>query len=229
MSVKGTEMKLWYCLECGNYQFTEPKTKKDELGNIWMCPLCGEISIIDMCIQSPLLSAMNKRLDRAYSSKRFVDYRPQYRPLNYLLEAINGTRSFIHIVSESMDRFFLGMLSMKFFNADDIEIRIIVWHHPRGYADLAALWKHSKILRAYHKIERPLIRGIIVETIPQAHQKLIILDGCVAFKGSANATLAGWTTQGNLIEFSANPTDIQALNQEFFSRFMANKINQDKR
>jgi phosphatidylserine/phosphatidylglycerophosphate/cardiolipin synthase-like enzyme len=82
---------------------------------------------------------------------------------------------------------------------------------------------HSIIFKGYEHRERPLTRGIIVATVSEVHQKLIVVDGCMAFKGSANATLDGWTRKGELIEFVNDPLDLRQLNRYYFAEFMARK------
>jgi hypothetical protein len=224
-------MNIWYCVECGDYHFSEPKTKKDERGRLQQCPLCRTMSIIpvhELNQVFPLeegdktLESFAVTMEHEFPNTTFDDPRPTYRPLNYLIRALNKTNRFIHIVTESIDSFFIGMLAMKYFESD-IEIHVIVWHPQKMYPDLKRLMEHSVFIKGYERGVRPLARGILVETISEAHQKLIILDGCIAFYGSANATLDGWTRPGELIRFTINPEEIQNLNRNFFSNFIVKK------
>ena len=121
-----------------------------------------------------------------------------------------------------MDNFFLGLLALKHFDCD-IEERVIVWHPQKLYPDLKRLIETSTLVKGYERAERPLTRGIIIATISEAHQKLIVIDGRIAFKGSANPTLAGWTREGELVEFVTDPGEIRDLNENFFAVFMARK------
>ncbi len=224
-------MNIWYCVECGDYHFSEPKTKKDERGRLQQCSLCRTMSIVPLHRLGqvfPLdkdnmtLESFGNRMRQEFPNLTFDDPRPEYRPLNYLIQALNRTKHFIHIVTESIDGFFIGMLAMKYFESD-IEIHVIVWHPQKMYPDLKRLMEHSVFIKGYERGVRPFARGILVETISEAHQKLIILDGCIAFYGSANTTLDGWTRPGELIRFTNDLEEIQNLNHNFFSTFVLKK------
>ncbi len=224
-------MVIWYCVECGDYHYSEPQTEKDERGRLQKCSLCRTMSIIPLHRLGrifPLddngvtLEAFCNQMLQEFPKLIFDDPRPQYRPLNYLIQAINRTKHFIHIVTESIDGFFIGMLSTKFFESD-VDIHLIVWHPQKMYPDLKRLMEHSVFVKGYERGIRPFARGILVETIADAHQKLVILDGLVAFYGSANATLDGWTRQGELIKFTTDLDEIQELNRNFFADFIVKK------
>ena len=225
-------MNIWYCVECGDYHFSEPKTKKDERGRLQQCSLCRTMSIIPLHKlgqEFPLyddddgsLESFARGMEQEFPNLTFDDQRPTYRPLNYLIQALNRTRHFIHIVTESIDGFFIGMLATKFFE-NDIEIHVIVWHPQKMYQDLKRLMDHSVFVKGYERGVRPFARGILVETISEAHQKLIILDGYTAFYGSANATLDGWTRPGELIRFTNDLNEVQNFNRKFFSAFVTKK------
>jgi len=168
------------------------------------------------------LESFANRMEQEFPNLTFDDPRPGYRPLDYLIQSLNRTKHFIHIVTESIDGFFIGMLAMKYYESD-IEIHIIVWHPQKMYPDLKRLMEHSVFIKGYERGVRPFARGILVETISEAHQKLIILDGCIAFYGSANTTLDGWTRLGELIRFTNDQEEIQNLNRNFFSSFVVKK------
>ncbi len=224
-------MNIWYCVECGDYNFSEPKTRKDERGRLQQCSLCRTMSIVPLHRlglgfsfeeDNLTLESFGNGMRQEFPNLTFDDLRPGYRPLNYLIQALNRTKHFVHIVTESIDGFFVGMLAMKYFESD-IDIHVIVWHPQKMYPDLKRLMEHSVFIKGYERRVRPLARGILVETISEAHQKLIILDGCVAFYGSANTTLDGWTRPGELIRFTNDIEEIQDLNHNFFSTFVLKK------
>ena len=229
-------MKIWYCVECGAYRFSKPITGKDERGRPQKCSLCGTWSILPINEPGKLflldeddmtLESFVKRMKYEFPNMTFDDPRPQYRPLNYLIQALNRTKHFVHIVTESLDGFFIGMLSMKYFETD-IDIHVIVWHPQKMYPDLKRLMEHSVFVKGYKRGVRPLERGILVETMSEAHHKLIILDGCLAFYGSANTTLDDWSRDGELIKFATNLNEIQFLNLNFFSRLIVKKRHSRK-
>ena len=227
-------MKIWYCHECGDYHFSEPDTEKSERGRLQSCPFCKTMSILpahersfrDLVIDSlddGSLSSFATRTQQEFPHLTFDDPRPQYRPLNYLIQSLNRTKHFIHIVTESIDSFFMGMLAMKYFESD-IDIHVIVWHPQKMYPDLKRMMGHSIFIKSYEKGFRPLTRGIRITTLSETHQKLIILDGRFAFYGSANATFDGWSRDGELIRFTTDINEIRDLNHKYFSKFIVKKL-----
>jgi len=218
---------IWYCMECGYYQFSKPENEGKELpgGILWTCPICQNLSLCDCNNRNVKLQNLVKGFADQFPQGRFVDPRPQYQPINFLIRALIEAKYFIHIAAESIDDFFLGMLAIKLLESPEMEIRVIVWHPQKIYQHLERLWDSSVIMKGFKNRERPFwIRGIILETIPEAHSKLIVVDGYIVFKGSANATLAGWSRgDKEIIEFSKNRPEIVDLNNQFFAKVMAHK------
>jgi phosphatidylserine/phosphatidylglycerophosphate/cardiolipin synthase-like enzyme/rubredoxin len=216
-------MSIYYCVECGYYQFTEPKPEKGgHPGTPLRCPLCNTMSIVYLDNRNRDLQKLVKQWGNEFPKMRFDDPRLQYRPMNYLMEALVQAKHFIHVATESMDNFFLGLLSLKFFE-QDIEIKVILWHPQKLYETQKRLWENSILLKDYRNLVRIFTRGISIDTINEVHQKLIIIDGYVALKGSANATLHGWSRTGELVEFSNDISDVAELNNEYFAKFRAKK------
>ena len=227
-----SQMNIWYCCECGDYSFSEPSTPKDERGRLQQCSLCRTMSVVPIHRLSDnhtlyddddgSLGAFVKGMKQEFPDLVFDDLRPVYRPLNYLIQSLNRTKHFIHIATESIDSYFLGMLSTKYFQSD-IEIHVIVWHPQNIYRNLKRLIEHSIFVKGYQHGLRPMARGITIDTISEVHQKLYILDGITAFYGSANASLAGWTRPGEIIKFTDDIDEVSNLNRTFFSPFLIKK------
>jgi hypothetical protein len=215
--------KIWYCLECGDYSFSPPERQSSKLRGTWICDVCQLEGVVDLdATPNRRLTAMARDIQDEWPSGRFDDDRPYYRPLNYLLKTLRLAKGFINVATESMDGFFLGVLALK-QTEPDIEQRVIIWHPQRLYQDFGDLMDHSTIVKGYERRENYISRGLLIATVSRVHQKLFIIDGCIAFKGSANASLDAWTGQGNLIEFVTDPHDIQKLNRRYFARYMAKK------
>jgi len=216
-------MNIHFCYECGDYYFAEPPDNRHDL---LRCSLCNTDSVIPINIVNRKLVSLRKQMKEEFPLQRFLDDRPQYRPLNYLVEAFSRAKYFVNIVTESTDRFFLGMLAFKLVETN-IPINIVIWHSKRITQDLSWLWEHSRIIKGYgtrtNFRERALTTGIRMDIIRNAHQKFFIIDGIVAFEGSANATLHGWTEQGNSIPFITDPQQIQVINRKYFSSYTAKK------
>jgi hypothetical protein len=215
--------KIWYCLDCGDYSFSPPKNKSSQLREVWVCDVCQMDGVVDLeATPNRNLMALAKDIKAEWPSGRFDDDRPYYRPLNYLLKSLRLAKAFINVATESMDGFFLGMLALKQIEPD-IEQRVIIWHPQHLYEDFGQLMDHSTIVKGYQRRENAIARGLLIATVSKAHQKLIIIDGCIAFKGSANASLDAWTGQGNLVEFVTDHEEIRKLNQRYFAKYMAKK------
>lgn len=215
--------KIWYCLECGDYSFNPPATKSLSLRDVWVCEVCNNEGIVDLTgIPDRKITGLVKEIKTEWPSGRFDDDRPYYRPLNYLLDALRLAKGFVNIATESMDGFFLGMLALK-QSEPDIEQRVMIWHPQRLYQDFSQLMDHSTIVKGYQRRENGISRGLLVVTVSNAHQKLVVIDGCIAFKGSANASLDAWTGQGNIIEFVTDRDEIWKLNRKYFAAYMAKK------
>lgn len=219
-------MDLWYCETCGYFDLSEPKTVKRSahfLKEYWDCPVCKE-AVLNISRRSPLqefnepqLKEWIEELNESFPSGRLDDRRPQYAPLNWLVETFHWASYFIHITTATPpDDFFLGMLALKQAMYRHCYIRILTWRGKKNFQTLDMLGQ-SGFLPGVFTI------GMEMETVPQLHQKLIIVDGLVAFKGSANATLTSWTREGELIEFTTNPSEVKALNDEYFVRFLWRK------
>jgi hypothetical protein len=73
-----------------------------------------------------------------------------------------------------------------------------------------------------HRDEAPLFwvkaYGRDWDNLP--HQKLVVIDGLMAFKGSANLTVSGWRKAAkdrDVVEVTTNVDEVIALNNRYFS------------
>lgn len=133
-----------------------------------------------------------------------------YPPLRGLLSAISSAEHFIHFTSYGISSLLIGALKMA-------AQRIVV----RG---LIAGVKHDNVLRELtdHQYDAP---GMHIRIFPNAgsffpHQKILVIDGLLAFKGSANMTDFAWrrAAQGHeMIESVTTSGDVIEVNNRFFS------------
>jgi len=156
------------------------------------CPECGcEWNILNISF-----------LDKEHIKKLtwLVSRSPDLRDL---VESITNAKHFINIASGGLDLFFIGALSVKC--PENCEINIVVMKPQRIL---------KKFADAMYEI-RDKIRYN-----PESHTKLIVVDGILAFKGTANATFKGWTRGPweEIRETVTRPVDVQKLNNEFFVR-----------
>jgi hypothetical protein len=111
---------------------------------------------------------------------------PNYPPLKGLFESINVAQQFIHFTSFGISHQFLGALKLA---AQRIQVRGIVSLPP----DQAWLLPELECYRN----EAP---GLEIKTVCASsrnreelpHQKLVVIDGLLAFKGSVNLTQTAW-------------------------------------
>ena len=209
-------MEILHCGECGDYTFPISQNIPRKLSR---CNNCKRKSVLIRDISNMPLEALAKQMNYEIENKRFIYALPQYRNFNYLLDALSKAKYFINITTESVDMFFLGMLALK-FRQKDIEINIIIKHPPSINPDLDWIRPRSEL------IKRDTTTGIRLITVPSINQKLVVLDGYLAFKGNTNASLHEWTKQDSSLKFVTNRDEIQSLNRQFFSSILANKIQQ---
>jgi hypothetical protein len=119
-------------------------------------------------------------------ARRVQQNSPDYSPLRGLLAAQNQAQRFIHFTTYGISHQFIGALKIT---AQRIPVRGIVsvppdqnWLLPEleDYKNEAPNLEIKTICASSHKWDK----------LP--HQKLIVIDGLLAFKGSANLTLGGW-------------------------------------
>lgn len=135
---------------------------------------------------------------------------PYYPPMRALLAALTTAESFVHFTTYNMSALLLGALKVT---AQRIEVRGVV-----------SGLKHEGMIREIEEYadESPRLRLHIfpqdARTFP--HQKIIVVDGLLAFKGSANMTDFGWRKAAHgheVIEPVTNVPEVIELHNRFFS------------
>jgi len=143
------------------------------------------------------------------------DPNKEYPPLRALFDSLLLAQRFVHFTSYGMSHLLIGALKL-------ISIRVPV----RGIVANADDNLIKELLD--YKDECP---NFIVEVFPSnsnygdfPHQKLIVIDGLMAFKGSTNLTLSGLrkAAQGKeLFEIENNISEVITLNNKLFSPIWA--------
>jgi phosphatidylserine/phosphatidylglycerophosphate/cardiolipin synthase-like enzyme len=150
--------------------------------------------------------AMIARRARASLSGQVTDY----PPLRALLEALNGAENFVHFTTFGISAVLIGAIKLA---AQRIDVRGIVSGVKRDemYRELTAFADDAPRLQT---------RLFAQDSQWFPHQKIIVVDGLLAFKGSANLTDFGWrkAAQGReVIEVITDVREIQDLHNRFFS------------
>jgi hypothetical protein len=145
-----------------------------------------------------------------------------YPPMRAILTSLIKAEHFVHFVSYGMNEMFFGCLKMI---SQNIPVRGII---SNATPELIEDYKR------YNNIESPNLKLRFYSQgynwQESAHQKLIIIDGLVAFKGSANLTKNGWrkALQGKeIIEYLTTVNDVVEYNNQYFSREWASFKKRD--
>jgi phosphatidylserine/phosphatidylglycerophosphate/cardiolipin synthase-like enzyme len=136
-------------------------------------------------------------------------------PLYTLLRTIGLAKHFVHFVSFGISEFFIGALKLA---AQRVSVRGVVANVDERQLDELTTFAESDTPYDRFEIKHFLRQGEWWRESP--HQKLIVIDGLVAFKGSANLTLTGWrkAMKGlDHVEVVTNVTEVIDLHNKLFS------------
>ncbi|QLE59798.1 phospholipase D-like domain-containing protein [Nostoc sp. TCL26-01] len=150
---------------------------------------------------------------------RINQYSPDYPPLAGLLQAFHLARQFVHFTTFGISKDFLLVLK---FIAQHIQVRGIVALTPDQS------WVLSELESSDLKTPNFCIKTICTSTnnwkkLP--HQKLIVIDGLMAFKGSANLTTTAWRKAAHFYDVVEVVTQIDEVithHNRYFSTVWAN-------
>ena len=147
-----------------------------------------------------------------------------YPPLRALFEAINVAQKFIHFTTYGLSHSFFGALKLKSLV---VPIRGIAANiHPEFAIEIND--NKSEAPHLDLKLFTQNQDNSDWSMIP--HQKLIVIDGIMAFKGAANMTNSGWRKAASgrdHIEVVTNIKEVVELHNKLFSPIWAefNEIN----
>jgi len=135
---------------------------------------------------------------------------PDATPMRALLEAIGSARHCVHFTTFGISAWFVGALKMT---AQHIDVRGVISGIKRDevYRELATYANDAPRLQTR-------LFGQDSQWYP--HQKIIVIDGLIAFKGSANLTDIGWRKAAHgreVVEVITDIAEVVDLNNRFFS------------
>lgn len=145
---------------------------------------------------------------------------PRIPPLAILMKAIAQSRRFIHFLTYSTDTTMLGALKMA---SEHTQVRGIVGtlnsYNQGLLEELGPSPRHAMNHDGPFLILAPSADGALVDPV---HTKIVIVDGLLAFKGSANLTVTGYQNAGanpptEIVEVVTQPSEVLQLNNEHFS------------
>lgn len=141
-----------------------------------------------------------------------------YPPMRALFETLNGAKKFIHFTTFGLSHILFGALKLK---AQSIPIRGIAANiHPDFATEIKDYSNEAPNLAI--QIFTRNDSGQKWSNIP--HQKLIVVDGLMAFKGAANMTNDGWRKAASgrdHVEVVTNIKEVVELNNKLFSPIWA--------
>ena len=142
-------------------------------------------------------------------------------PMQMLLEALGRAEHFVHVVTYGISEFFSGVLKVL---AQKVRVRGIVANADERTLD--EFRAHAQ--EAFLLDVSCYLRGDAWDDFP--HQKLIVIDGLLAFTGSANLTLSGWRKAARgkeHVEVVTKVNQVIQLHNRLFARtWVARKVGQ---
>jgi hypothetical protein len=151
-----------------------------------------------------------------------ISWSNTYTPLRGLLKALSIARKFVHFTTYGgIPHLLIGALKVA---AQRVRVRGVVsgtQGEVLSEGTVSELTNYRDEAPDMHvKIYDPSLTGWAA----MPHQKLIIIDGLLAFKGSANLTLAGWrkAAQGrDTVEVVTQIDEVIELNNRLFAPIWA--------
>jgi phosphatidylserine/phosphatidylglycerophosphate/cardiolipin synthase-like enzyme len=139
-------------------------------------------------------------------------------PLRVLLQAMLSAECFIHFTSIGVSPFILGALKLA---AQKVPVR--------GIVSVVGDYLTKELTEFEDEAPRLEVRLFDYKMQPESrdtipHQKIIVIDGLIAFKGSANLTVSGWrrAAEGrDIVETETDMRQVIELHNRFFSPIWA--------
>lgn len=218
-----------FCEKCKALLFEVPYNWEKEMA--W-CPICkvkylptnefryyegikylestgNAISFKDPIVHGQQLASIAHNFNRGEES---------YPPMRGLFEAVASAKQFIHFTTFGLSHILFGALKLK---AQSIPIRGIAANiHPDFVSEIKDYHYEARNLtiRTFERAQS----GHDWSNIP--HQKLIVIDGLIAFKGAANMTNEGWRKAAlgrDHVEIVTNIKEVSELHNKLFSPIWA--------
>jgi hypothetical protein len=152
-----------------------------------------------------------KRL--ALISSELRTQKERYPPLRALLRALIEARSFVHFISWGISPLMIGALKVT---AQRVPVRGIV----SGNFGEQIMCEVNDFKDEAPRLDIKFCEPAGFRTTDIPHQKLVVIDSLLAFKGSANLSQTSWRSAAKgmeIIEVVSNIDEIKSLHNQFFS------------
>ncbi len=150
-------------------------------------------------------------LTKLVRESRATEYREPWPTMRLFLEALARARHFIHFTSWGISHVMIGALKST-------SMRVPI------YGFVSNVETHARVELVEYPSEAPQLHTRVIPTsqgiYDAPHQKIIIIDGLLAFKGSTNLTAAGMRRADrglDLSEVVTNFRQVAELNNRYFS------------
>jgi len=135
--------------------------------------------------------------------KEFEDAYIYIEDFKRISKAIEIAKNFINVGTYVLDDYFAAELKNKY--NDIINVHVIIGQKGK---DLIRIIKSINTFKFF------------IKYYPEFHLKLIVIDGILAFKGSANLTVNGWKEDAiELREMVTIPEEVRELNNKFLTYY----------
>ena len=225
----------YLCERCCALLTSLPRTMPNgKQAPVLRCPVCGVqyVPTEDYPTAADYLTARGLRIESSEDMSHAADLAriardlrlsltgntPDYPPMRALLEALTHARHFVHFTTYGISALLLGSLKAA---AQHVDIRGVV----SGVKNEGVY----RELTEFHQ-EAPRLHTRVFQQEGQyyPHQKMIVIDGLMAFKGSANMTDFGWRKAAHgreVIEIVTDVSDVIDLHNRYFSPIWASFEN----
>jgi len=223
---------------------TEAERRKDW---IYICPCCSIKYIhssaseylldhyfteyLDHTVKRPfpydnedLHNTINHIQRLALIAKQIKSHKTNYSPLRGLFEALLQAKSFMHFTSYGISQFMIGALKVA---SQNVDIRgIVAGNSGENMICETTDYKNDAPRLTIQWLNTGEYRS---QDVP--HQKLVVIDGLLAFKGSTNLTQTGWrSAQKNMdiLEVVTNVNEVINFHNRYFSSVWAKSSDQEE-
>jgi hypothetical protein len=133
--------------------------------------------------------------------------------LTGLFQSLAAAKGFVHFTSWGISHLMLGAL--KLLSEQDVSVNgIVSGAYPSVIEEVTKPTSDESLMMNIVAFPRE-------ESLSAPHQKLLVIDGLLAFKGSANLTTTAWRKAAEhreMIEVVTDPAEIAKLHNRYFSK-----------
>ena len=216
----------YLCVKCLGLLTSAPMFLEGSEKFVGKCPVCGVQYLPSGKVRSSGEFFKEWRLRLEYDdiighSKRLarvgMDFRREtndWPPLRSLYATLSLAKHFVHFTSFGITHLMMGALAAT---SHRVPVRAVVSNMSDTATEEVTHLATEAPAFNIRSFGPPNYRDM-------PHQKLLIIDGLLAFKGSANFTQAGWRNAGrgrDVLEVVTNTEEVISLNNRYFAPMWA--------